>query len=127
MNSERFTQRRADFQKAVARLEEACAQPQISIANGLAPLITDWLRTEVKRFPDVRGAYLFGSRARGDYSPQSDIDIAIDAPDMTQERFVQLWSAIDELPIAFALDCVWLQSLPDSTLKTQIVRDARAL
>ena len=30
MNSERFTQRRADFQKAVARLEEACAQPESS-------------------------------------------------------------------------------------------------
>ena len=30
MNPERFSQRRADFQKAVARLEEACAQPESS-------------------------------------------------------------------------------------------------
>lgn len=30
MNPERFSQRRADFLKAVARLEEACAQPESS-------------------------------------------------------------------------------------------------
>lgn len=30
MNPERFSQRRDDFRKAVARLEEACAQPESS-------------------------------------------------------------------------------------------------
>ena len=30
MNTERFSQRRTDFQKAVTRLEEACAQPESS-------------------------------------------------------------------------------------------------
>lgn len=100
---------------------------ELNPATGLSPQITGWLRAEVQRFPDVRGAYLFGSRARGDYSPRSDIDIAIDAPDMSEERFAQLWSAIDGLPIAFPLDCLWLQALPDSPLKSQIARDGRAL
>lgn len=100
---------------------------QVDFATGLSRQITDWLRTVVQRFPEVRAAYFFGSRARGDYGPQSDIDIAIDAPDMTQERFAQLWNTIDELPIAFPLHCVWMQSLPESAFKAQIVRDARAL
>ena len=99
----------------------------VSNATGLSSQITAWLRAEVERFPDVRAAYLFGSRARGDFSPQSDIDIAIDAPHMSQERFAQLWSAIDGLPIAFPLDCLWIQALPDSPLKSQIARDALAL
>jgi nucleotidyltransferase substrate binding protein (TIGR01987 family) len=30
MNNERFAQRRSDFQKAIRRLEEACAQPESS-------------------------------------------------------------------------------------------------
>lgn len=30
MHAERFSQRRSDFQKAVSRLEEACAQPESS-------------------------------------------------------------------------------------------------
>ncbi len=99
----------------------------VNSATGLSPQITNWLRTAVNRFPDVHAAYLFGSRARGDYSPRSDIDIAIDAPNMSPARFARLRSEIDELPIAFGLDCVWMQSLPDSGLKAQIERDARAL
>ena len=93
--------------------------------TGLSERVTDLLRAEVRRFPEVRAAYLYGSRARGDYSPQSDIDIAIDAPGMTRQNFAQLWSAIDALPIAFPLDCVWLQALPESRLKAQIARDGR--
>ena len=98
---------------------------KVDLRTGLSERVTDLLRAEVRRFPEVRAAYLYGSRARGDYKPQSDIDIAIDAPDMTQQNFAQLWSAIDALPIAFPLDCVWLQALPESPLKTQIERDGR--
>ena len=31
----------------------------------------------LRRFPQIEKAVLFGSRARGDYRPQSDYDIAI--------------------------------------------------
>ena len=95
--------------------------------TGLSERVTDLLRVEVRRFPEVRAAYLYGSRARGDHSPQSDIDIAIDAPGMTPQNFAQLWSAIDALPIAYPLDCVWLQALPESRLKAQIERDGMVL
>jgi uncharacterized protein len=95
--------------------------------TGLTERLTDLLRAEVRRFPEVRAAYLYGSRARGDYSPQSDIDIAIDAPEMTPQSFAQLWSAIDALPIAYPLDCVWLQTVPESPLKAQVERDGLLL
>ena len=48
----------------------------VNAATGLSPQITGWLRAEVQRFPDVRAAYLFGSRACGDYNPRSDIAYA---------------------------------------------------
>ena len=95
--------------------------------TGLSPQITESIKAEVKRFPEVRTAYLFGSRARGDFRDQSDIDIAIDAPTMTASHFAQLWNAIDSLPIAFPLDCVWLQAMPASPLKSMVQRDAIAL
>ena len=95
--------------------------------TGLSERVTDLLRAELSRFPEIRAAYLYGSRARGDYSPQSDIDIAIDAPGMTQQNFAQLWSAIDALPIAYSLDCIWLQALPESSLKVQVERDGLVL
>jgi uncharacterized protein len=95
--------------------------------SGLSERVTDLLRAELHRFPEVRTAYLHGSRARGDYSPQSDIDIAIDAPGMMAQSFAQLWSAIDALPIAYPLDCIWLQALPESPLKAQIERNGLVL
>ncbi len=99
----------------------------IDPAAGLSTTIHQLLRAEVEQFPEVKSAFLFGSRARGDYSPQSDIDIAIDAPTMTSSTFAQLWGAIDALPIAFPLDCVWLQAIPDSPLKQMIERDSLPL
>ena len=57
--------------------------------TGLSERVTDVLRAEVRRFPEVRVVYLYGSRARGDYNPQSDIDVAIDAPGMTAQNFAQ--------------------------------------
>lgn len=98
-----------------------------NVNTGLSPQITESIKAEIRRFPEVRAAYLFGSRARGDFRDQSDIDIAIDAPTMTAPNFAQLWNAIDALPIAFPLDCVWLQALPASPLKSMVLRDAVAL
>lgn len=100
---------------------------QIDLKTGLSQAILQSLREQVKQFPEVRSAYLFGSRARGNWTARSDIDLAIDAPNMTAPQFAQLWSGINALPIAFPLDCVWLQSLKDSSLKAQILRDAREL
>jgi uncharacterized protein len=100
---------------------------QIDEKTGLSQFILQSLRARLKQFPQVRHAYLFGSRARGNWTAQSDIDLAIDAPSMTAQQFAQLWSGIDALPIAFPLDCVWLQSLKDSNLKAQILQDALVL
>lgn len=95
--------------------------------TGLSGLVTELVRQEVNLFPEVKATYLFGSRARGDWSPRSDVDVAIDAPSMTTANFAKLWSAIDALPIAYPIDCVWLQALPASPLKRMIERDALAL
>jgi uncharacterized protein len=100
---------------------------EVDSRTGLSERVTGLLRAELSRFPEIRAAYLYGSRARGDYGQQSDIDIAIDAPGMTPQNFAQLWSAIDALPIAYPLDCIWLQALPESLLKSRIERDGVVL
>lgn len=98
-----------------------------SINTGLSSSVTQSLRDAITPFKQVKSAYLFGSRARGDWTPRSDIDIAIDAPTMNASEFAQLWNAVDALPIAFPLDCVWLQTLESTPLKSMIQRDGIAL
>lgn len=67
-------------------------------------------------FPDVECVILYGSRATGSYRQGSDIDLAIDAPSMTDREFAQLWNAIDDLPIVFSMDVVHLQKLQNEAL-----------
>ncbi len=37
---------------------------KIDLRTGLSERVTDLLRAELRRFPKVRAAYLYGSRAR---------------------------------------------------------------
>ena len=44
----------------------------------LSRTIIEELSSELKsKYPDFRGIYLFGSRARGDFNEESDYDLAI--------------------------------------------------
>jgi predicted nucleotidyltransferase len=46
--------------------------------DALTEIIVNELKSELKeKYPDFRGIYLFGSRARGDEHKDSDYDIAI--------------------------------------------------
>ena len=44
--------------------------------------------------PKVRKVVLFGSRARGDYSPGSDIDLAVSAPGLGFNEFLDLRASL---------------------------------
>jgi len=64
-------------------------------------------------FSDVHRVILFGSRARGDHQERSDIDLAVDAPDMDVVTWDKLCLSITHnsktlLPI----DLIWLQQAP---------------
>ncbi|MBM2815529.1 MAG: transf 2 protein [Ignavibacteria bacterium] len=46
--------------------------------NGLIEKIINALKDELKRdYPDFKGIYFFGSRARGDYNDDSDYDLVL--------------------------------------------------
>ncbi len=73
-------------------------------------------------FPEAK-VYLFGSRARGDNSETSDIDIAIDAKNplsMTQKG--QIVSMIDALNIPQKIDVVDFNRIPNA-LKENIMKE----
>lgn len=74
-------------------------------------------------FPRVHKVILYGSRARGDYRQGSDIDIAIDAPFMTNSEFSHVWNAVDDLPIVYTFDIIHLQELKNEHLISAIRKD----
>lgn len=73
-----------------------------------------------KRYPQVEEVLIFGSRAKKIEKPWSDFDLAVIAPDMTDAEFSQPWNAIDDLPLAFKLDLLHWDRLPQERLKEKI-------
>ncbi len=96
-------------------------------ATGLSDTILNQLRETVARWPEVEKLVLFGSRARGDFRPGSDIDLAIFAPRLSDREFAHLWNTIDDLPIAFKLDILHWDHLDNAALREQIQKEGMTL
>ncbi len=79
------------------------------------------------RNPAVERVVLFGSRAKGNYRPGSDIDLCLFAPVMTLPELLQLGVDIDELLLPWKVDlCLWHQ-LDNPALREHIQRVGREL
>jgi predicted nucleotidyltransferase len=74
--------------------------------------------------PKVNRVLVFGSRARGDFRPTSDLDLALDAPELTHSEFARLRMEFDELPFILKTDLVWLQDAGES-FRANILGSAR--
>ena len=94
---------------------------------GLSRRIVDSLLETFSRYPKVERVIIYGSRARGDYRPGSDIDLAVIAPKMRFDEFSRLWNEIDELPIAFNIDLLHLDTLENQALKEAIDDSGKAI
>ncbi len=91
----------------------------LSAKTGLAPHLLDALDTALSNAPAVAKAYIFGSRARGDFGPKSDIDLALLAPDAGIVQWFDLLDAIEILPTLLETDVVRLDEA-DRDLRMRI-------
>lgn len=93
----------------------------LSATTGLSPPLLARIRAVLGRYPEVQRAVIYGSRAKGSFSPGSDIDLAVFAPQMSPTRFAALWSELEGLPLVFTLDVVHWDTLGNAGLKQRIV------
>lgn len=78
--------------------------------------------------PKVSKVLLFGSRARGNFESGSDIDLAVSAPGLSFNEYLDLRGRLSDLPIVFKMDLVHLEALPpESPMAAQIDRDGITL
>ncbi len=71
---------------------------------------------KLKKLSFVEGIYLFGSRAKGNASVKSDIDIAIDCAHAQEADWQQVLDVIEEADTLLMVDIVRYDALKEESL-----------
>lgn len=83
------------------------------------------MRALCERTLGLECVWIFGSRARDDWRPRSDVDLAVEAPSWTQQEFGDFEEAMRQLPLVYQLDLVHWQAVSTPVFKAQIERDRK--
>ena len=75
--------------------------------------------------PNIARVWIYGSRARGDHRHESDIDLAVDAPEMSETDFSRLSGQLDDLGLIYRVDLLRLQGVLDEGFRSRIERDKK--
>jgi len=70
----------------------------------------------------VDRAILFGSRAKGNFRDNSDIDIAIKGKNITYDNFASIKNKLDELDIPQKIDLILYENIDNKDLISHIER-----
>lgn len=90
---------------------------------GLKDSIIIKIKDVLSKYDEIEKAFIFGSRARGDYKKTSDIDIAIFSHNMTSSKLNLLRNDFDDLDIIYTVDVVDFNKLSKEELKNNIIND----
>ena len=75
----------------------------------------------------IQRALVYGSRAMGRQRPASDIDIALDAPELPFSDYLQMMNTIDDLLLPWQVDLALLSQIGNPDLLDHIARVGRNL
>ncbi|GGH15991.1 nucleotidyltransferase domain-containing protein [Mucilaginibacter phyllosphaerae] len=58
----------------------------------------------LRQFPAIKAAYLYGSRAKGNYKSSSDIDIMLKGNELDLYHLTQIMNELDDLLLPYQFD-----------------------
>ncbi len=91
---------------------------------GLKEGVIDSIVNIIKQYKEIERASIFGSRARGDYKPTSDIDIVLYGDLLTNTINTKVFFEIEELYIPFKIDLINFNTLSEKNkLKQNIEKE----
>jgi uncharacterized protein len=85
-----------------------------------------WLTNRLAAIPSVERVVLFGSRARGDHGPRSDIDLAVEAPEASTEDRARVVELVEDAPTLLSVDLVRLD-VAEPALRAAVAREGIVL
>ena len=79
--------------------------------------------TILRQYPAVQNAYIFGSRAKGNFKTGSDIDIALKGAALDFETVSQISYLLnEETNLPYKFDILSYNSIKETTLKDHVDR-----
>lgn len=83
---------------------------------------------QLSALPFIESIYLFGSRARGDARERSDIDLAINCPNATDQQWLEVLAIVEQADTLLTIDCVRFDDEPvNSPLRMAIEQEKQVL
>ncbi len=89
---------------------------------GLPPHAMAGLQSVFRNHPPIRSVTLYGSRAKGNFRHNSDIDLMLTAPDMTWSEFNRVEQEIDDLLLPWKVDLALLHHVENQDLLNHVER-----
>lgn len=90
---------------------------------GISEKSVNQILKTIASYPEVEQVLIFGSRAKGNFKPGSDIDLAITGPDCTTETAIKMRGILNEtVPIPYHVDIICMNDLQHTELKEHILR-----
>ena len=71
---------------------------------GLSDATIETIRLVMRQHAAVKHTILYGSRAKGNYRNGSDIDLALEGPDLTFDELLRIESQLDALDLPYHID-----------------------
>ena len=71
---------------------------------GLSNDIITRIHSVFRKYPEIENATLYGSRAKGDYKPYSDIDLTFEGKNLSLNLIHQIAVDLDDLLLPYFFD-----------------------
>ena len=89
---------------------------------GLSEITIEKIRGVFEAFPEVERAILYGSRAKGNFKPTSDIDLTLYGDALTPDLRMTIASELDDLLLPYTIDLSNFAELNHAKLREHIER-----
>jgi len=89
---------------------------------GLSNETVEKIREVFSSFPEVEEALIYGSRAKGNFKPGSDIDLTLKGERLTHNILSRIITKLDDLLLPYIIDTALFDSIDNKDLLDHISR-----
>jgi predicted nucleotidyltransferase len=90
--------------------------------HGLDQKTVHAIKSVFAQYPQIEKTMLYGSRAKGNFKPGSDIDLTLIAPTLTLSELLKIETEIDDLLLPYKVDLSLFHKIENNDLLDHIQR-----